>query len=29
LACLEKVLHQMGHRFELGAALAAAQKELN
>jgi aspartate aminotransferase-like enzyme len=29
LACLEKVLHQMGHRFQLGAALAAAQKELN
>jgi aspartate aminotransferase-like enzyme len=29
LACLEKVLHQMGHKFELGAALAAAQKSLN
>ena len=29
LACLEKVLHQMGHKFELGAALAAAQKVLN
>lgn len=29
LACLEKVLHQMGHQFELGAALAAAQKVLN
>ena len=29
LACLEKVLHQMGHKFELGAALSAAQKVLN
>ncbi len=29
LACLEKVLHQMGHKFELGTALAAAQKTLN
>jgi len=29
LACLEKVLHQMGHQFELGAALTAAQKSLN
>jgi len=29
LACLEKVLHQMGHKFELGAALTAAQKSLN
>ncbi|MBF0511424.1 MAG: alanine--glyoxylate aminotransferase family protein [Candidatus Omnitrophica bacterium] len=29
LACLEKVLHQMGHQFELGTALAAAQKSLN
>src|SRR3989338_8805649 len=29
LACLEKVLHEMGHKFELGAALAAAQKVLN
>jgi len=26
---LEKVLHQMGHKFELGAALTAAQKSLN
>ena len=29
LACLEKVLHQMGHKFELGAGLAAAQKVFN
>jgi aspartate aminotransferase-like enzyme len=29
LACLEKVLHQMGHKFELGAALSSAQKSLN
>lgn len=29
LACLEKVLHQMGHKFELGTALTAAQKSLN
>jgi len=29
LACLEKVLHQMGHKFELGSALSAAQKVLN
>ena len=29
LACLEKVLYQMGHKFELGTALAAAQKVLN
>ena len=29
LACLEKVLHQMGHQFELGAGLAAAQKVFN
>ena len=29
LACLEKVLHEMGHKFELGAGLAAAQKVLN
>ncbi len=29
LACLEKVLHEMGHKFELGAGLAAAQKALN
>ncbi len=26
IACLEKVLHQMGHKFELGAGLTAAQK---
>jgi len=29
IACLEKVLHQMGHQFELGAGLAAAQKVFN
>ena len=29
LACLEKVLHQLGHKFELGASLAAAQKVFN
>ena len=29
LACLEKVLHQMGHKFELGAGLTAAQKIFN
>ena len=29
ISCLEKVLHQMGHPFELGSGLAAAQKELN
>ncbi len=29
LAGLEKVLHQMGHKFELGAAVAAAQKYFN
>lgn len=29
IACLEKVLHQMGHKFELGAGLAAAQKAFN
>jgi serine---pyruvate transaminase len=29
LACLEKVLHQMGHQFELGAGLTAAQKVFN
>lgn len=29
LACLEKVLHQMGHKFELGAAVAAAQQSFN
>ena len=29
LACLEKVLHEMGHKFELGAGLTAAQKVFN
>ncbi|NLE65384.1 MAG: alanine--glyoxylate aminotransferase family protein [Elusimicrobia bacterium] len=29
LSCLEKVLKEAGHSFELGAALAAAQKVLN
>ena len=29
LACLEKVLHEMGHQFELGASLIAAQKVFN
>ncbi len=29
LACLEKVLHEMGHQFELGASLTAAQKVFN
>ena len=29
LACLEKVLHQMGHKFELGSSLSAAQKIFN
>ena len=29
LACLEKVLRQLGHKFELGAGLAAAQKVFN
>jgi len=29
IACLEKVLNEMGHKFELGAGLAAAQKSLN
>lgn len=29
LACLEKVLYQMGYKFELGASLTAAQKFLN
>ncbi len=29
LACLEKVLKEAGHKFELGASLAAAQKVLN
>ena len=29
IACLEKVLKQMGHKFELGAGLAAAQKVFN
>jgi serine---pyruvate transaminase len=29
IACLEKVLHQMGYKFELGAGVAAAQKVFN
>ena len=29
LSCLEKVLYQAGHKFELGAGLAAAQKVFN
>ncbi|MEI8010995.1 MAG: alanine--glyoxylate aminotransferase family protein [Candidatus Omnitrophota bacterium] len=29
LSCLEKVLKEAGHRFELGASLSAAQKVLN
>lgn len=29
IACLEKVLKKMGHTFELGAGVAAAQKVLN
>ncbi len=29
LACLEKVLKEAGHKFELGASLAAAQKVFN
>ncbi|MBF0386821.1 MAG: alanine--glyoxylate aminotransferase family protein [Candidatus Omnitrophica bacterium] len=29
LSCLEKVLKEAGHKFELGASLAAAQKVLN
>jgi serine---pyruvate transaminase len=29
LACLEKVLAQQGHKFEMGAAVAAAQKSFN
>ncbi len=29
LACLEKVLFQLGYKFELGASLTAAQKYLN
>ena len=29
IACLEKVLHEMGHKFTLGAGLAAAQKVFN
>ena len=29
LACLEKVLKEAGHRFELGSGLAAAQKVFN
>jgi aspartate aminotransferase-like enzyme len=29
IGCLEKVLHQMGYKFELGAGVAAAQKVFN
>lgn len=29
IACLEKVLHQMGYKFELGAGVAAAQQVFN
>ncbi|MCB9771182.1 MAG: alanine--glyoxylate aminotransferase family protein [Candidatus Omnitrophica bacterium] len=29
IACLEKVLKQLGHKFEMGAGVAAAQKVLN
>ncbi len=29
LACLEKVLHEMGYPFTLGSGVAAAQKYLN
>ena len=29
IACLEKVLKEMGHSFTLGAGVAAAQKVLN
>lgn len=29
IACLEKVLKQMGHKFEIGAGVAAAQKVFN
>ncbi len=29
IACLEKVLHEMGHQFTLGSGLAAAQKIYN
>ncbi len=29
IACLEKVLHEMGHKFTLGAGLAAAQRVFN
>ena len=29
IACLEKTLHSLGHTFELGAGLSAAQKVLN
>lgn len=29
IACLEKVLHEMGHKFTLGSGLAAAQKVFN
>lgn len=29
ISCLEKVLHQLGHKFTLGAGVAAAQKVFN
>ena len=29
IACLEKVLHQMGYKFELGAGVVAAQRVFN
>lgn len=29
IACLEKTLHELGHKFELGAGVAAAQKVFN
>ncbi|MCA9400656.1 MAG: alanine--glyoxylate aminotransferase family protein [Candidatus Omnitrophica bacterium] len=29
ISCMEKVLHQLGHKFELGAGVAAAQKYYN
>lgn len=29
ISCLEKVLHQMGHKFTMGAGVAAAQKVFN
>jgi len=29
IACLEKVLHELGYSFEFGAGLSAAQKVFN